>query len=260
MSSNIYEDPDFSQNVRYSKGAQNDREDRVERRVDIYESVVNFTSAQADPLWQQGGAHTHNRLPATRRNPVRGFALILGLLCLLLFVGISILFVLYVTVVLREKLLIARFEEQIKNCSSQQRKSYCQFGKENQTEGQTAEWQKVRCSCYYTSREKKNWTESRKDCKGRGAKLLIIRNIEEKELFSKLNYHGESWIGLERVETKDWNTQWKWIDESQPIYTAWKTGVNVNPEVGSKAYIDANGNWMHTKSGLKHWICERMIC
>jgi len=41
---------------------------------------------------------------------------------------------------------------------------------------------------------------------------------------------------------------------------AWKKGVKINPEVGSKAYIDANGNWMHTTNGVKHWICERMIC
>jgi len=43
-----------------------------------------------------------------------------------------------VTVIFREKLLIARFKEQIQNCLSEQSNSYCQFGKENQIEGQTA--------------------------------------------------------------------------------------------------------------------------
>lgn len=39
MSSNIYENPNLTMNVRYSKGAGEDRGEREERVVDIYESI-----------------------------------------------------------------------------------------------------------------------------------------------------------------------------------------------------------------------------
>lgn len=42
MSFNIYEEPHFPMNVMYSKGARMDRGERMERQVDIYESVDTF--------------------------------------------------------------------------------------------------------------------------------------------------------------------------------------------------------------------------
>lgn len=51
MSSNIYEDPNLTRNVRYSKGVKKDRGERAERVVDIYESAGH----QADLSTQDGG-------------------------------------------------------------------------------------------------------------------------------------------------------------------------------------------------------------
>ena len=39
MSSNVYEDPNFTMNVKYSKGAEEDGGERVERLDVIYENV-----------------------------------------------------------------------------------------------------------------------------------------------------------------------------------------------------------------------------
>ncbi len=43
----------------------------------------------------------------------------------------------------------------------------------------TVEWTCYQSSFYYKSNEKKNWTESRRDCTERGADLIIINNREE---------------------------------------------------------------------------------
>ncbi|KAM9737145.1 asialoglycoprotein receptor 2-like isoform 2-T2 [Menidia menidia] len=164
-----------------------------------------------------------------------------------------------ISVNLREKQLVAKFEEQIGNLSADLSKSYCHFGKEKETEAQTVEWQKITCSCYYASKEKNTWAQSQEDCQRKGASLLIIYSKAEHDLLRELNYHGDSWIGLEMVQN-NWGKGWRWIDGSEPSYVAWKTHVNTKPEVGAKAYIDQSGNWMHTENGTKHWICERMVC
>ncbi len=43
----------------------------------------------------------------------------------------------------------------------------------------TVGWTCYQSSFYYKSNEKKNWTESRRDCTERGADLIIINNREE---------------------------------------------------------------------------------
>ncbi len=51
MFSNIYEEPNVTMNVIYSKG------DREQRRIDIYESAEPFTQRRVDPSTQGGGTH-----------------------------------------------------------------------------------------------------------------------------------------------------------------------------------------------------------
>ncbi|CAG5888159.1 unnamed protein product [Menidia menidia] len=176
MSYNIYEDVDCSTNARFSKEVNG--EESVETIVDIYEGFVPFTDTR-HPLRKNGGANSHSGLKATLRNRVKGVPLVLGVLCLLLFVGISILVRLYISVNLREKQLVAKFQEQIGNLSADLSKSYCHFGKEKETEAQTVEWQKITCSCYYASKEKNTWAQSQEDCQRKGASLLIIYSKAE---------------------------------------------------------------------------------
>ncbi|XP_041867751.1 CD209 antigen-like protein 2 [Melanotaenia boesemani] len=230
--------------------------------VDIYESDVNFSGGQADSSTHCGGTHTHNHLPATKRNPFKAVAVILGILCLLLIVGISILFKPYVAAVLKEKEPKTESEELIRHSSDDLSNNFCRFRKENQTDKEKAEWHRIGCHCYYMSTEKKNWTESQKDCERRGATLLIINSKPKHELLTNLIKRGDnedSWIGLERVETKDWRKKWQWVDGSEPTYTVWKVDVNVNPDEISKVYTEPHGKWNYVTNGSKHWICERKL-
>ncbi|KAK3522936.1 hypothetical protein QTP86_009714 [Hemibagrus guttatus] len=72
-------------------------------------------------------------------------------------------------------------------------------------------------SFYGMSIEKKSWEESRKDCREKGADLLIINNTEEQEFIAKQLVNFETWIGLSD-EVKE--GEWKWVDGTT-LNTKW---------------------------------------
>ncbi|CAI5686316.1 unnamed protein product [Oreochromis niloticus] len=271
MSSITDEDPELSMNVKYSKGE--DRGERLEGRVLLHENVDSCTDHQVHVSTQDGEPHTENHLPAAQRNRFRVLGLILALLLAVLIVVCR----LYTEKLMSDnkklmsenKKLRSEYETLIsqnmklmvenEKLTSDPERINCQFGKENQTQANTTEWKRFECSCYYISTERKNWTESRKECERRGADLLVIKTKSKHEFFRKLNKHGEFWIGLER-KTKDWSTwEWKWVDGSPLAYTSWNKAASLNPEDHVKVFMDLQGSWMHTNTGSKHWICERDI-
>ncbi|XP_073730323.1 uncharacterized protein [Misgurnus anguillicaudatus] len=66
-------------------------------------------------------------------------------------------------------------------------------------------------SFYLISSEQKNWSESRRYCRERGADLIIINNKEEQDFI--MNNYGKDklWIGL---TDSDEEGRWKWVDGS----------------------------------------------
>uniref|UniRef100_A0A8K9V4W4 C-type lectin domain-containing protein n=1 Tax=Oncorhynchus mykiss TaxID=8022 RepID=A0A8K9V4W4_ONCMY len=68
-------------------------------------------------------------------------------------------------------------------------------------------WRYFDSSLYFLSTEKKTWEESRQDCKGRGADLVIINSREEQTFV--FNLHLRVWIGLTDSVTEG---IWKWVD------------------------------------------------
>ncbi|XP_074468607.1 killer cell lectin-like receptor subfamily B member 1B allele A [Sebastes fasciatus] len=264
MSSNIYEDPDLTMNVKYSKSAREDRGERVERQVDIYYSEDRDLHVSK----QVRGARTRKHLPAVQRNPFKAAALVLGLLCLLLVVGVIVLSILNISITRENnKLSIQPQPTQGDNLS----KGVYQCQTENQTQGNITEWERFNSSCYYKSTEMKNWTESRGDCQSRGADLVVIDSKPEHDFVKKLIKAEASWIGLKAEKINEWEPEWKtnefklewkWVDgSSTETYSAWKTGVNTEPnyDTDSTAYIDLDGTWNQTNGGSKRWICEKVI-
>uniref|UniRef100_UPI0037E91139 CD209 antigen-like protein E isoform X2 n=1 Tax=Semicossyphus pulcher TaxID=241346 RepID=UPI0037E91139 len=250
MSSNIYEDPNLTTTVRYSKGVQKDRGERQERLVDIYESAVTFTDQRGSPSTRNGGELIQKR-PAVQRNPFRAAALVLGLLCLLLIIAaVTVLFQLY-QLNIRYKSRYEELQTRYDNLNNE----LCQ------SQNSTVSWRIFRCSCYYKSTETKNWTESRKDCEIRGAELVSINSREEQDFVSKLNEHGASWIGLQSVQKDTWEVkwEWEWLDGSPIQYLVWQKDVNSSPEKQVTAYIDPEGKLNHAKNGSRGWICEKPI-
>ncbi|XP_049328345.1 CD209 antigen-like protein C [Astyanax mexicanus] len=70
-------------------------------------------------------------------------------------------------------------------------------------------WKKFMSSCYYISINMQTWDQSRMDCRGKGADLVIINSEEEQTFVSGLARNF--WIGL----TDQYHQgQWKWVDGS----------------------------------------------
>ncbi|XP_073730321.1 CD209 antigen-like protein C [Misgurnus anguillicaudatus] len=82
-----------------------------------------------------------------------------------------------------------------------------------------AGWIYYQSSLYYSSSEQKNWTDSRRYCKERGADLTIINNKEEQDFISGKSGTDNIWIGLSDIEVEG---RWKWVDGSTLTTSFWK--------------------------------------
>ncbi|XP_067290306.1 CD209 antigen-like protein E, partial [Pseudorasbora parva] len=72
-------------------------------------------------------------------------------------------------------------------------------------------WIHYKFHLYFISSKKKNWTESRRYCRERGADLIIINNKEEQDFSTTLSKNAKVWIGL---TDSDVEGTWKWVDGS----------------------------------------------
>ncbi|XP_056619411.1 killer cell lectin-like receptor subfamily E member 1 isoform X2 [Triplophysa dalaica] len=64
-------------------------------------------------------------------------------------------------------------------------------------------WSKFENSCYFLSKERFSWHESRKDCQRRGGDLAMITN-ERLQRYLTTNGNMLYWIGLNQVSTNQW--------------------------------------------------------
>ncbi|XP_073672063.1 uncharacterized protein [Paramisgurnus dabryanus] len=77
-------------------------------------------------------------------------------------------------------------------------------------------WIYYEFSLYFIASEKKNWTDSRRYCRERGADLIIIKNKEEHDFARNISGTEYIWIGL---SDGDEEGRWKWVDGSTLSYT-----------------------------------------
>ncbi|KAL6108944.1 uncharacterized protein ACO6RY_12185 [Pungitius sinensis] len=83
-------------------------------------------------------------------------------------------------------------------------------------------WNFFKSKCYYFSAigQAKNWENSRKYCKDRGADLVIITTKEELDFVSSI--FPVTWIGLSDKEIEG---KWKWVDGTDLLGNEfWQTG------------------------------------
>uniref|UniRef100_A0A8B9H6K1 C-type lectin domain-containing protein n=1 Tax=Astyanax mexicanus TaxID=7994 RepID=A0A8B9H6K1_ASTMX len=118
-----------------------------------------------------------------------------------------------------------------------------------------ASWKKFGSSHYYISTEKKMWHGAKKDCRERGADLVIINSEEEQE-FIKRQGKGV-WIGLTDAEEEG---VWKWSYEGY-----WVSGEPNNADKGEDCAVFKDGiltleTWNDLPCCAENiWICEATL-
>ncbi|KAI4876730.1 hypothetical protein NFI96_027900 [Prochilodus magdalenae] len=124
-------------------------------------------------------------------------------------------------------------------------------------------WIYFNSSLYYISTERKSWSESRQDCRQRGADLVIINSREEQEFITRMFGRKEAWIGLTNTDTKG---VWKWVDGSV-LNTQfwWRVKPKENEGCVTTGYWpaghDITSTWAdHPCYSVVGGICEKNIC
>ncbi|XP_036438859.1 C-type lectin domain family 4 member M-like [Colossoma macropomum] len=123
-------------------------------------------------------------------------------------------------------------------------------------------WLYFNSSIYYISTEKKNWRESREDCRRRGANLVIINSRKEQDFIEVLRRGQWAWIGLTDSASEG---VWKWVDGSALTIGFWKAD-EPNSRTGDEdcvitGYVsDPVKNWAdYSCKDDFVWICEKRI-
>ncbi|XP_069051998.1 CD209 antigen-like protein E [Lepisosteus oculatus] len=112
-------------------------------------------------------------------------------------------------------------------------------------------------SCYYFSKESKDWHRAQQYCVNQASSLAIINNVDELKILSSKISSGY-WVGLNDLDSEG---RWKWVDRT-PVDMSdkyWNAGEPNN--VGEEDCGElTNGkiNDRMCRSAIP-WICEKSI-
>ncbi|KAM9486827.1 uncharacterized protein Hap1MRO34_006722 [Clarias gariepinus] len=125
----------------------------------------------------------------------------------------------------------------------------------------TPEWRYFNSSIYYISTERKSWSDSRKDCRRRGADLVIINSREEQDFVEVWRKGGSAWTG---ANDRDTEGIWKWVDGTAVISGFWSKGEPNNRGDEDCAVSGYRSkpvpNWVDVSCSSQYiWICEKKI-
>ncbi|KAK5621544.1 hypothetical protein CRENBAI_001598 [Crenichthys baileyi] len=124
-------------------------------------------------------------------------------------------------------------------------------------------WTRFDNSCYFLSTTKGSWDEGRKDCRTRGADLVVINNKNEQTFLSTFA-ERHTWIGLNDKETE---RSWKWVDATPITLTFWANNQPDNgggePKWGEEDCVhvkpEENSLWNDRSCSTSlQWICEKL--
>ncbi|XP_078146640.1 uncharacterized protein LOC139919268 [Centroberyx gerrardi] len=292
----IYARPDFTKKVRYNRGDQEERGEREERMVEIYESADTLRDQQPD-LTQEGGSHTQTYLPAVQRsrNPFRAAAVSLGLLGLLLVTGIIVLSIYYISVIVeREKLVLQR--DQLNISHNNLLTSYHNLIQEkNQLKTSYHDLTQERnqlLTSYHNLIQEKNQSLTEvnqligkiagKSCSEGWEKFgcsCYYKSTEKKTWAnSRWDCHskGSDLVVINSREEQEFVSKlnqdgaswiglhytarrmWEWVDGSLLTSTYWAVRLPQSPSY--KPYVlccNHQGQWTQMWNDFKFWICEK---
>ncbi|XP_076848252.1 hepatic lectin-like [Brachyhypopomus gauderio] len=208
---------------------------------------------------------TRNRNSAAVSRCSRLTAVCLGLLCVLLLTAIMVIWIWFTADTLQLQTRIIS----ITNESDQLQASYnTLISERDQLLTERAQllnkhdtWRQFGSSIYYISTGRKSWSESRQDCRERGADLVIINSRGEQEFISQT--YIPVWIGLTDVERE---RTWKWVDGSALTSGFWVTGEPDSQVLDEDCVITGNPGLDHVSTWKDYpcnlnffWICEKIL-
>ncbi|KAI4879494.1 hypothetical protein NFI96_029499, partial [Prochilodus magdalenae] len=137
------------------------------------------------------------------RRCYRVAAVCLGLLCVLLLAVVTVLWITFNNLTIERDQLQSSNDKLVNETGQvQKEKETLQMKFEELERNMEEGWRYFSSSLYYISTEKKSWSESRQDCRHRGADL---------EFISKAFGGATAWIGLTDTDKEG---VWKWVDGS----------------------------------------------
>ncbi|XP_062386719.1 C-type lectin domain family 4 member E-like [Sardina pilchardus] len=122
-------------------------------------------------------------------------------------------------------------------------------------------WRRLGSSIYFVSTGTMSWSSSRKDCRERGADLVIINSRVEQEFVNTLSQHV--WIGLTEHNT---DSMWKWVDGTQLSTGYWAPGEPNEYRSGEDCTVSRSSSgslnsWNDERCHTEYaWVCERVAC
>ncbi|XP_060094728.1 killer cell lectin-like receptor subfamily F member 1 [Heteronotia binoei] len=106
--------------------------------------------------------------------------------------------------------------------------------------------------CYWTSKEKQNWNQSRQDCTERHSQIVVIEGQKELDFIQSITNGAQLlWIGLTTTSPAG---KWTWIDGSSLNSTL----LQVTGTIQAKSCGMLKGNRVVSEacSAVTKWICE----
>uniref|UniRef100_A0AAY4DP32 C-type lectin domain-containing protein n=1 Tax=Denticeps clupeoides TaxID=299321 RepID=A0AAY4DP32_9TELE len=217
----------------------------VAKMENMYENVVDLKTRREneveDALQLQRG-----KRPEERHLKLKAVWMSLTTVLLVALIVMCVLFY-YLTQerdeLIKEKLSKARFWGKLLRARTPGMRTFLYFGS----------------SFYSISNEQKPWNESRAECRGRGADLVVINSLEEQEFIHNLTIR--TWIGLTDNEQEG---VWKWVDGSpltegyfhknEPNGLKWENCVEIRHDWSDKS----SNNWNDLLCNVSLiWICEQ---
>uniref|UniRef100_A0A7N6FBE1 C-type lectin domain-containing protein n=2 Tax=Anabas testudineus TaxID=64144 RepID=A0A7N6FBE1_ANATE len=258
MNINIMDAIDIYANVEETSGGHSKWKREMNRPKYIYENKDACCAVEQNRVGPALSGVARNKTVKTSSYKVA--ALILGLLCLLLFVGLITRGFFYTKDRSEWEMEMVQLQTSLAEEQDQFQKILeNRINEQNNPQVLYSEvWRHFNGSFYYFSSLMKSWQESRNDCLQRGADLVIINSAKEQDFIR--SWRKRMWIGLNDREVEG---TWRWVDGT-PVLNATRYWGEFEPNYAkgtedcAEIYnYESQNSWNDAPCEIqKHWICE----
>nr|XP_010297157.1 PREDICTED: C-type lectin domain family 2 member L-like [Balearica regulorum gibbericeps] len=113
------------------------------------------------------------------------------------------------------------------------------------------DWQLHGERCYWLSKERRNWKQSKKGCENQESQLVVLQDNKEKEYIKNITGRGTQplWIGLISSHEK-----WRWVDNTTFDTNTFGTLQGMDGRCGT---LKDTVLEVDTCDGEHKWVCQK---